>query len=74
MQRHIYLTHAYFIPDRTILRALPAAAARGVDVRILFPAASKHPLADWLVHPVPGGWHSLVALPAYNGTCEDCDH
>jgi cardiolipin synthase len=47
-QRHIYLTHAYFIPDRTILHALLAAAARGVDVRILLPAASNHPLADWL--------------------------
>jgi cardiolipin synthase A/B len=47
-QHHIYLTHAYFIPDRTILRALLAAAARGVDVRILLPATSNHPLADWL--------------------------
>jgi cardiolipin synthase A/B len=27
---------------------LLAAAARGVDVRILLPAASNHPLADWL--------------------------
>jgi cardiolipin synthase len=47
-QHHVYLTHAYFIPDRTILRALLTAAARGVDVRILLPAASNHPLADWL--------------------------
>lgn len=47
-QHHIYLTHAYFIPDRTILRALLAAAARGVDVRILLPASSNHALADWL--------------------------
>jgi cardiolipin synthase A/B len=47
-QQHIYLTHAYFIPDRTIFRALLAAAARGVSVYILLPAASNHPLADWL--------------------------
>lgn len=47
-QRHIYLTHAYFIPDRAILQRLLAAAARGVDVRILLPETSNHKLADWL--------------------------
>lgn len=46
--RHIYITHAYFIPDRVILRALLQAAARGVDVRILLPATSNHVVADWL--------------------------
>lgn len=48
--KHIYLTHAYFIPDRIILQALLQAAARGVDVRILLPAISNHILADWLAH------------------------
>jgi cardiolipin synthase len=47
-QRHIYLTHAYFIPDRVILRGLLTAAARGVDVRILLPQTSNHVVADWL--------------------------
>jgi len=46
--RHIYLTHAYFVPDRVILRALIQAAERGVDVRILMPERSNHVLADWL--------------------------
>lgn len=46
--QHIYITHAYFIPDRVILRALLQAAARGVDVRILLPATSNHVIADWL--------------------------
>jgi len=46
--RHIYLTHAYFIPDRIILHALLQAAARDVDVRILLPHASNHIIADWL--------------------------
>lgn len=46
--KHIYLTHAYFIPDRIILQALLQAAARGVDVRVLLPATSNHILADWL--------------------------
>ncbi|PFG43225.1 cardiolipin synthase [Isoptericola jiangsuensis] len=45
---HIYITQAYFIPDRDILDALLAAAARGVDVRVLVPERSNHGLADWL--------------------------
>ncbi len=44
----IYLTHAYFIPDRIILHALLHAAERGVEVNILLPATSNHILADWL--------------------------
>lgn len=47
-QHNIYLTHAYFIPDRIILRALLDAAARGVDVCILLPQTSNHVIADWL--------------------------
>nr|WP_172150325.1 phospholipase D-like domain-containing protein [Isoptericola chiayiensis] len=45
---HIYITQAYFIPDRDILNGLLAAAARGVDVRVLVPERSNHSLADWL--------------------------
>ncbi|MBD8077834.1 phosphatidylserine/phosphatidylglycerophosphate/cardiolipin synthase family protein [Cellulosimicrobium arenosum] len=45
---HIYITQAYFIPDREILAALLMAAARGVDVRVLVPERSNHVLADWL--------------------------
>jgi len=47
-QKHIYMTQAYFIPDRIVLRALLDAAERGVDVRILLPATSNHVIADWL--------------------------
>ncbi len=46
--RHIYLTHAYFIPDLIVLQALLEAAERGADVRILMPETSNHVLADWL--------------------------
>jgi cardiolipin synthase len=45
---HVYLTHAYFIPDTDILSALVRAARRGVDVRIIIPAESNHIVADWL--------------------------
>ncbi len=47
-QRHIYLTNAYFIPDHSVLEALAAAAARGVDVQVLVPWTSNHIVADWV--------------------------
>ncbi|MFT4166441.1 MAG: phosphatidylserine/phosphatidylglycerophosphate/cardiolipin synthase family protein [Microlunatus sp.] len=45
---HIYLTHAYLIPDSDMLNALMRAAERGVDVQIVVPAESNHIVADWL--------------------------
>ncbi|HET7325733.1 MAG TPA: phospholipase D-like domain-containing protein [Nocardioidaceae bacterium] len=47
-RQHIYLTHAYFVPDQGILAALVEAAGRGVDVRVLLPATSNHVVMDWL--------------------------
>jgi len=43
---HLYITQAYFIPDREILQGLLAAAARGVDVRVITPQRSNHIVAD----------------------------
>jgi len=40
----VYITTPYFIPDRSILIALETAALRGVDVRLLFPSRSNHPV------------------------------
>ncbi|MEP7090106.1 MAG: phospholipase D-like domain-containing protein [Nocardioidaceae bacterium] len=45
---HIWMTHAYFIPDADIVEAIKQAARRGVDVRLLLPAVSNHVVADWL--------------------------
>jgi len=47
-QHHIYMTHAYFIPDPDFVDALTSAARRGVDVRLLLPAVSNHVVADWI--------------------------
>jgi cardiolipin synthase len=41
----VYLTNAYFVPDPQLLAALGAAAARGVDVRLILPASTD----SWLV-------------------------
>jgi cardiolipin synthase A/B len=38
----VQVTTPYFIPDRSIVVALQAAALRGVDVRLLLPSRSNH--------------------------------
>jgi cardiolipin synthase len=45
---HVYLTHAYFVPDRALKAHLVDAAGRGVDVQLLVPRQSNHITADWL--------------------------
>lgn len=47
-RERIAITQPYFIPDREIVRALLGAARRGVEVRVLVPAASNHVVTDWL--------------------------
>jgi cardiolipin synthase len=46
--KNVWMTCAYFIPDQDFVDALMAAAARGVDVRLLIPAKSNHVVADWI--------------------------
>lgn len=53
-QNHIFITTAYFIPDREILHALTSAARRGVTVKVLIPEYSNHILADWVARPFFG--------------------
>lgn len=47
-EHHIYLTNAYFAPDHVLLDGLKAARARGVDVQVVVPLASNHPVTDWV--------------------------
>jgi cardiolipin synthase len=43
-QEKVYIETPYFVPDQPILMALRTAALRGVDVRLLLPGHSDHPL------------------------------
>jgi cardiolipin synthase len=45
--RSIYITNAYFVPVRSIQRALIQARARGLDVRLLLSGRSDVPLVCW---------------------------
>ena len=49
-EQFIFLTTAYFVPDRMLLEALKAAARRVVDVRVLVPWVSNHVVVDWIAH------------------------
>ncbi|WP_081111030.1 phosphatidylserine/phosphatidylglycerophosphate/cardiolipin synthase family protein [Bdellovibrio bacteriovorus] len=45
--KRLYITTAYFLPKRSLLRALLKAARRGVDVKILIPGKSDVPVVKW---------------------------
>jgi cardiolipin synthase A/B len=46
----VYLTNAYFAPDKLIMNALTDAAGRGVDVKIILPSESDSPLVYYAGH------------------------
>ncbi|MGZ3773089.1 MAG: phospholipase D-like domain-containing protein [Bdellovibrio sp.] len=46
-QSRIYVTTAYFLPKRSLLRALLKASRRGVDVQVLIPGKSDVPMVKW---------------------------
>jgi cardiolipin synthase len=54
----IWITNAYFVPDRSFRTALEDASRRGVDVRVMVPGRSNHSLADALAH---GMFEDLLA-------------
>ena len=46
-RKRVWITTPYFAPDRNFRKALFSAAERGVDVRIIIPSSSNHPLVSW---------------------------
>ncbi len=46
-ESRIYVTTAYFLPKRSLLRAILRAAQRGVDVKIIIPGKSDVPMVKW---------------------------
>lgn len=45
-ERSIWIMTPYFIPDEVLLRSLVVQARAGIDVRIMVPARSNHPITD----------------------------
>ncbi len=54
--QRVYIQTPYFIPDDSLIDALRIAAQAGVDVRLMIPRLSDHPL----VHPASLGYAQLV--------------
>ncbi|WP_413574926.1 phospholipase D-like domain-containing protein [Bdellovibrio sp. HCB290] len=46
-QNRVYITTAYFLPKRSLLRALIRAKERGVDIKLLIPGKSDVPFSQW---------------------------
>ena len=46
-KKRIWITTPYFVPDRKFLNALCLASRNNVDVRIIIPSWSNHPLVSW---------------------------
>jgi cardiolipin synthase len=45
-KKYIYITTPYFVPTRHLSRVIRNAAKNGVDVRIIVPVWSDHPIVD----------------------------
>jgi cardiolipin synthase len=52
----VHITNAYFAPDPQLLAALEAAAARGVDVKLILPSQTD----SWLVFHVGRGYYAQL--------------
>ncbi|GAC29278.1 phospholipase D-like domain-containing protein [Brumicola pallidula] len=48
-QTSVKIITPYFIPDRTLMTSLHAAALRGVSIEIIVPQHSDIPLVDWVM-------------------------
>jgi cardiolipin synthase A/B len=54
---YVWIANSYFVPDRRVVRALRAAARRGVDVRVLLPGTSDVPIVN---HASRAVWQRLL--------------
>jgi cardiolipin synthase len=45
-ERSVWIVTPYFIPDEVLQRSLMVQARAGIDVRVVVPAKSNHPLTD----------------------------
>lgn len=60
-QQRVWIETPYFVPDPAIAMALQTAALRGVDVRLLLPGSSDHPL---VLHAGRSFYGDLIAAGA----------
>jgi cardiolipin synthase len=49
-RERIWIMTPYFVPDKQLLHAMRLAVARGVDVQVIVPKHSNHPITDVCAH------------------------
>lgn len=59
--RSIWIVTPYFIPDEVLFRSLLVQARAGIDVRIVVPAKSNHPITDLARRHFLRGLHAAGA-------------
>lgn len=47
-RERLWIASPYFVPDAALERALELAILRGVDVRVMIPKESDHPVVQWV--------------------------
>ncbi len=45
-QKRIWIVTPYFVPDEPLLKAIQLAVRKGLDVRVIVPQKSNHPMTD----------------------------
>jgi len=70
--KNVFIVTPYFVPTSRLARVIRLAAYRGVDVRIIIPKASNHPVVDIGARSYfQGMLDSGVRLYLYTGSSED---
>ncbi len=49
-RQRVWIMTPYFVPDKQLLHAMRLAVVRGVDVQIIVPRHSNHPITDTCAH------------------------
>jgi cardiolipin synthase len=70
-RQRVWLMTPYFVPDKQLLHAMRLAVVRGVEVQIIVPRHSNHPITDACAHSYFSEIHQLgIKLLRYtHGVC-----
>ena len=70
-RQRVWIMTPYFVPDKQLLHAMRLAVVRGVEVRIIVPKHSNHPITDTCAHSYFSEIHQLgIKLLRYtHGVC-----
>lgn len=60
-ERSVWIVTPYFIPDEVLFRSLLVQARAGIDVRVVVPAKSNHPITDLARRHFLRGLHAAGA-------------